>query len=122
MKQKTIYLVITACCLFSTFSVGFSAFASPAPQYSERFDPDKVVIAYYLENGEVKNIRITVQNRRLKSFWNGREWVLKNGKVEPNRLSESLTDDASEQTKFLAKLPYTVDIDNVHVYFDPDAR
>ena len=100
-----------------------TASAAPAPQYNSRDNTDgRIVRAYYLEDGKIQNIRIKVQHRYLKSYWNGREWVLRNAKIENNKLSETLKDDESDATKFLAKLPKSVMIETLRVYFDPDAE
>lgn len=95
-------------------------YAAPAPQYNSQDANEKVVLAYYLDNGKMQSIRIKINHRYLKSYWNGREWVLSSCKIEKNKLADGLKEDDSEDTKFLARLPKYVTIDNVKVYFDPD--
>lgn len=112
---------IAAALMIASASMIASTEATPSPQYnSSETREAKIVHAYYLENGTIKNIRITVQHRYLKSYWNGREWVLYSKKIENNNLKENLKEDDSETTQFLASLPKTVMIENLRVYFNPE--
>lgn len=116
--MKTIKAIAIALFLGST-AVGIT-YADPIPQYNAHETNENTVHAYYLENGELKNIRIKLQRRYVKAYWNGYEWVMVNKKMEKNEFKGKVDENASDATQFLAKLPNAVDIDKIRVFFDPD--
>lgn len=114
-----LFIAATVCCIAFPMNVA----AIPLPQYSSNDDTaGRTYTGHFIEDGKLKNTLIVIKLRRLRSYWNGVEWVECTSKMEKNKAGKDLPEDASQEDKFLAKFPYFVTIENKRVYFDPQEK
>lgn len=121
METFKAHIITLIAFTFILISLPLHAAPDPHPQYRTTDDTaGRTYTGYFIEDGKLKNTLIVVKLRRLRSYWDGTSWVNYAARVEKNDLSKTITDNDSDNLKYLAKFPNYVTIGDNRVFFDPE--